>query len=630
MILRSMRNGFFSAIFLALLVLGGFSLVLTDWNGMFRGGGITKTDVAVVDGTPIKITEFNRTVDRVLRQQRVSPQQAYEMGLITNILQSEVLRRILDNSAINYGINVNNKYVAEQVQQLISPLVTDQTNEKQALSQFLQMQGLNEKTLVHVIRSELQTSILKTSIGAADYIPAKLAQDIEDYRSISKKIRYIELPDTDIKLEKKADDKTLETFYKTVERQYMMPEKRDFKIAVLDTTPLVKSISISDEDIQSYYNEHKQDYAEPEQRTLEQAILNTKSDALKVKENVEKGMPFKKAIETVTGNDKAYVAANNFAETDLTSNMSVPVFTANEGDYVGPIQSALGYHIIKVSKIVEPHIQPLEQVKVEIKKMLVDNEAGDKIYSVTSEIEDRLAGGDTFEMLAKDYKLKISTVSAASAAEKDLKVGDMTLDAEQQQAILKRVFEAGENEPTTLADLSSNQLFSVDVTKVTASAPKPFAEVKDTIAKRWTETQQARQNLAKAQAIMTDLNDGKTTLDKTGFKTVTVTLSRKADDNKNIPEEINNPRIIGRFMETPKDKFILNIPVNARSIIIGEVLDTKMDTNNKPDTRVTQTLESDTGTANLMLLVSYLQKEHPVTINNDLIKRVYGTSPEDQ
>ena len=49
MLLRSMRKGFFSALFLGLLVAGAAGLMLSDWNGFFRNG-VTTTDVAKVDG----------------------------------------------------------------------------------------------------------------------------------------------------------------------------------------------------------------------------------------------------------------------------------------------------------------------------------------------------------------------------------------------------------------------------------------------------------------------------------------------------------------------------------------------------------------------------------------------------
>lgn len=122
MILRSMRSGFFSKAFLGLLVLGGASLVFTDWNGMFRGGGINKTDVAKIDGTPIKISEFSNRVNHVIRNQQIDAATAYKVGLIDNILSSEIYDIQMKKNALDLGIRVEDRIVAEQIKQLIAPL----------------------------------------------------------------------------------------------------------------------------------------------------------------------------------------------------------------------------------------------------------------------------------------------------------------------------------------------------------------------------------------------------------------------------------------------------------------------------------------------------------------------------
>jgi len=621
-----MRNGFFSALFLALLVLGGLSLVLTDWNGMFRGGGITKTDVAVVNGTPIKIAEFNTTVNRILRNQRLDTKQAYDMGLIDNILQNEVLGRILDLSAIDYGISVEDKYVADQIQQLIAPLVAQGTDKKQALAQFLQMQGMSEKTLVQLIRSEIQSNMLKTSIGSASYIPSAMSSDIAAYKDIAKTIRYIELSNSDIKLDKDPDAQTLGDYYKTVERQYMMPEKRDFKIAILDTASVMKNIKVSDIEIAAYYDENKDTYQLPEKRTLEQAILKSESDANKVKAAAEKGKSLEDAVKSATGDKKSYAGKNDFAKSDLTPEMTTPVFSSKEGEYIGPIKSALGYHIIKLVKVKPEHIPPLAELKDEIKQHLIEDKSGNQVYELTSEIEDRLAGGEDFEALKGDYKIQILPFSSISASETKLDTG-MELSEDQQKSIIQKAFTAVENEATTLSDLTDHQLYSIKVEKITLSAPKAFDDVKDQIAKRWKEENQGRKNLILAQKMTEELNEGKTQLDKTGKKVHTLTLSRNQESNKDLPETFKDPRVAGRFMDAPQGKFILSIPTSADAILIGEVTSVKM-SEAQPSKEVANNLQADTMNANMMILVDHIQKKYPVEINHNLLKRVYGSSPD--
>ena len=187
MLLRSMRSGFFSTIFLGLLVMGGVSLVFTDWNGMFKGGG-NKTDVAKIDGTPIKISEFNSRVNSILRSQKIDPATAYQMGLIDNILSNEIYDILIKKNAAELGIQVEDRIIAEQIKEMIAPLKKDGVDDKAALKQFLEMQGMSEKQLTTALRDELTSKILKSTISSSVYIPKALTEDVIAYKNETRNV----------------------------------------------------------------------------------------------------------------------------------------------------------------------------------------------------------------------------------------------------------------------------------------------------------------------------------------------------------------------------------------------------------------------------------------------------------
>lgn len=624
MILRSMRNGFFSALFLALLVLGGFSLVLTDWNGMFRDGGIAKTDVAVVNGTPIKIAEFNTLANRILRNQRIDPSRAYEMGVIDNILQSEILSRVLALAAHDYGISVEDKHVARQISALISPLVTKESDPKQALQQFLKMQGMSEKDLVRTIRHEMETELLKATIASSVYVPQILQHDISSYRGMTRTVKYVELKNTDIKIGNTIDEATLKEYYKGIETQYMIPESRDFSVAIFDVSEALKNVSASDEEIESYYQSHQDEYAVPEKRALEQAVLQTESEAQALMEKAATYKNLANAVKDQTGDTKAFIDQMSFAESDLTPEMSAPVFGAKAHDLVGPIKTPLGFHVIRVTAIEAPHTKPLDEVKDQIKQQLIGEKVGNDIYKVTSAIEDRLAGGDSFADLEKDYKLEILNFKDVTVSGDPLKT-DGKLDETQKEKIREKAFQMTAGEASSLSDLTATSFYSVRVEQIHQTKPEPFDTVKDKIAKRWTEENQARVNLGNAQELVEKLNTNPddTVLKTYNFKTID-TLGQTSD-------AFGDPRVTGRFMEAPEGKYILAVPADASSVFVGVASGTKLGTpSGKPDEQLAAMLKSDAATANLMMFVSYLESKYPVTVNDGLLKRIYGKSSDEE
>ncbi len=634
MLLRKMRNGFFSALFLGLLVLGGFSLVLSDWSGMFHNGGLQKTDVAVVNGEPIKINEFNTLVTRTLRNQRVNAEDAYKMGLIDNLLQGEVFSRVLDLSTADYGIVVEDKYVANQIKELIQPLKTDGVDDKTAFSRLLQSQGMNERYFTKLLRSEMQNNLLKNAVNSASYIPNDLAKDIVDYRNITKNIDYVTLFESDIKLPKQADDKTLEDYYKTIESQYKTPESRTAKLAIVDLASQLKDVAVSDDDIQAFYNENKDSFAVGESKTIEQALLKTEADAIAVKQLTSNGKSLKEAVNEKTGSASAFTGTLSIEKSDLDASMATPIFGAKDGDIVGPLKSPLGFHLFHVVGTKPAHTKDISEVRAEIQKELHDEKAGNQLFDLTSKFEDRLAAGEDYEGLTKDYKLTVIDLPDVNATATKIDTnGKIELDDKQTKDIVARIFSSAEQEPSTLSELNDTQYYSVTVSKVTASAPKPFAEVKDAIGKRWEAEQKSSANLKKAQELIEKLNDKKSKLADVGA-VKTVRLTQKQDTATKKPEPFNDPRVIGRFMDSANGTFVLAIPTAPGSIVVGVVTSTKIDDDaqsaDKEIENIKETLKADTATVNMMFLADHLQKRYPVQVNNNLLERIYGPKGEEQ
>lgn len=634
MLLRKMRNGFFSALFLGLLVLGGFSLVLSDWSGMFHNGGLQKTDVAVVNGEPIKINEFNTLVTRTLRNQRVNAEDAYKMGLIDNLLQGEVFTRVLDLSTADYGIIVEDKYVANQIKELIQPLKTEGIDDKTAFSRLLQSQGMNERYFTKLLRSEMQNNLLKNAINSASYIPNDLAKDIVDYRNITKTIDYVTLFESDIKLAKQADDKALEDYYTTIDSQYRTPESRTAKIAIVDLAHQLKDVAVTDDDIQAFYNENKDSFAVGESKTVEQALLKTEADALAIKQLTTNGKTLKEAVNQKTGSASAFTGTLSIEKSDLDPSMSAPIFAARDGDIVGPLKSPLGFHLFHVVGTKPARTKDLSEVRAEIQKELHDEKAGNQLFDLTSKFEDRLAAGEDYEGLTKDYKLTVIDLPDVNATTAKIDThGKIELGDKQVKDIVARIFSSAEQEPSTLSELNDTQYYSVMVSKVTTSAPKPFAEVKDAISKRWEAEQKSAANLKKAQELIEKLNDKKTKLGDAGA-IKTVSLTQKQDTTAKKPEPFNDPRVIGRFMDSANGKFVLAIPTAPGSIVVGVVTSTKIGDDaqsaDKEIENIKETLKADTASVNMMFLADHLQKRYPVQVNNNLLERVYGPKGADQ
>jgi len=617
MLLRSMRKGFLSAIFLGLLVLGAVGLIFSDWHGMFQNG-YSKTDVATVDGTPIKIAEFNSRVTNILRQQQIPAAAAYQMGLINNILTSEIFDILVKKDAATLGVRVEDRIIAEQIKNLITPYKTDKVSDKDALKKFLETQGMSEKQLVAALRDDMTSKILKSTISSASYVPDALISSIQSYRGMTKNIEVAFIPNSSIAVKAAPSDKDLEAYYAERTVDFMNPESRDVTVAILDTSKIAKP-TISDADIKASYDENKDKFAVAASVDVEQSLIDDEAKAKAVADAVKGGKSMSDAVKQITGDAKSYQGKNNFSKDGLPSEIATPVFAAKAGDVIGPVKSALGFHVIKLVALKDASSASFDSVKDKIRKELEDEKSGNAVYDVTSAIEDRLANGETYESLTKEYPLTVTTLKSLHRDTKADKTG--TFEDKDFQKILTKAYSLKDSTPSEMSDFSANKLYSIRTDKISPAVAKPFDEVKSEILKDWTADKQEQDNLLSAQKRVDDLVAGKIKFDT--LKPTTINnLSRTG--NASLAKDVTE-----RFMSAEKGKFMLAVSREKGGIYIGRVTAVTLPKDVKIDDASRKSIEGNIADAGYMAYMESLQTKYPVTINDALLARTYGKAQSD-
>ncbi|HAJ90628.1 MAG TPA: hypothetical protein DCM27_06420, partial [Rhodospirillaceae bacterium] len=561
-------------------------------------------------GTPIKIAEFNNRVTHILRQQQIPVVEAYQMGLIKNLLTNEIFEILVKKDAARLGIRIEDRIIAEQIKTLIAPYKSATVNDRDALKKFLEIQGMSEKQLVATLRDELTSRILKSTLSSASYVPDALLSDLQAYHGMTKNLEVIFTPNSSITLKEQPSDAELQSYYQERSAGFMNPESRDVTVAVLDSSKIAKPV-VTDADIKAFFDENHDQFSLPASVDVEQSLLDDEAKAKAVADAVKAGTSMADAVKQVTGHEQAFQGKNNLSKDGLPSEIATPVFAAKAGDVIGPVKSALGYHVIRLLALKEAQTASFDSVKDKIRKELEDEKSGNAVYDVTGDIEDRLANGETYEALTKDYPL---TLTSLKALKKDAKATSWT--DKEFQIILTKAFGMKDATPSEMTDLSPNKLYSVRVDKISPAMAKPFAEVKADILKKWTDDQQSQQNLLAAQKRVDDLIAGKiqfTTLNPSPIHA----LSHAG--NTALAKDVTE-----RFMAAEKGKFILAISRDKNGIYIGRVTDVSLPQENKIDDASRKTTEANIADAGYMAYMESLQTKYPVTINDALLARTYG------
>jgi len=137
---------------------------------------------------------------------------------------------------------------------------------------------------------------------------------------------------------------------------------------------------VTEQSVQDYYNKHKTRYT-TDQVHAQHILLPTYKEAMEVLSEVKKpGADFQKIAEARSKDPSVKSTRGDvgfFSRTMFDQAFSDAAFAAVNGDIVGPIKTAFGYHVIKVmerrvGKVLE-FVEVEQQVRSDLQRDLLKN-----------------------------------------------------------------------------------------------------------------------------------------------------------------------------------------------------------------------------------------------------------------
>jgi peptidyl-prolyl cis-trans isomerase D len=156
--------------------------------------------------------------------------------------------------------------------------------------------------------------------------------------------------------------------------------------------------------------------------------------------------------------------------------------------------------------------KPLEEVKSLVVEEVQKEKALEEIYKITQGLDDKIAGGATFEELAPTAKgaqlIKLSDVDLHGQDRMEVSSPELPKDKELTQEILKAAFDLEEGADSPFTQARNGTYFAVKVDKITPTAFQPFSEIQGRILKIWSENEQMKTAYSKAEKYTKDFNEG--------------------------------------------------------------------------------------------------------------------------
>lgn len=634
MVMQAMHSGRGSKVikgfFFALLVLATAGLVLTDVGGFFRGG-VGTNDVAKVGDETITIMEFDRSARRALSRMSISPQQAYQLGFMDQLLNSEIRRSLFEQIADDEGIKVSREEVARQIDGMVTPLVQDGQDKQQVLNDILRAQGFTEAEFVRGVSAEAAAAILQRALQN-NFIGQNeaLVQDLYDYQNETRDIEFITFLNTDVKDVEEPSDDQIKQLYEVSKPSFSIPEKRDITVGILKMDALEKTIEITDEQIRDIYEDDIETYKVPEQRVFKQAIVAEQTDAQDIYKAAASGKSLKDAVKSVTEDETGFIDEQAFEKDGLVEDISNVVFQdaeAKSGKIYEPIESPLGWHVLQLVSIKEPRTKSFDEVKDGLRQELLADELADQRYDMIAQVEDMLAAGASFEEVNNtipvetiEFKEITSQGAMASAKHPLDQFGD------DQKIITDLAFEFYEGETSPITELSDERLAFVRVNTITPQDYKPLEEVQDDLKTRWINDQQRLNNQNSVQEILKSaIAESKTLKEIASEQNKGITALEGTDRSGSLTLPLVSKSLPIIFNSNIDDLIIFDI---ENGLAIGRVTSIYFpkdsDDAEQDMSSIKDSLAKSSPNEAVNVYFEAQRDDYSVKVNPSVLKRVYG------
>ncbi|CAA7613472.1 peptidyl-prolyl cis-trans isomerase [Magnetospirillum sp. UT-4] len=492
---------------LALLVLSFLAWGIDDVvrNGLFgRGPAIS---VGSVEITAEQVnSEFKREMDRLqpLFGGKLTSEEARKLGLVDRTIDTIVSRTLIDEAARQLGLTVSDDAVVAQV--------TADPSFRNAAGQFdpdllrraLARVGISEKQFMQMEKGNLIRGQVAAALSGGPKAPAVLVDPLVRWREERRVAEVVTVADDSVPAPAAPDAAEQERYYQANAQRFMAPEFRTVTVLRLRPEDVAGDIEITEEMLQEGYQARLDEFVTRERRQVSQLVLGDEAAAAKAAEMVKAG----KDLAAIAKEAKSSVVDLGAVEpADLPDELATLVFSLRSGATGGPVQTSLGWHVVKVGQVVAGRTRTLADARAQLERDLRRERALDRLSETANQLEDTLGGGATLEEAAARFNLKLARIPAVDAAGKDPK-GKAVPDLPKTDSFLDVVFHTDQGTESQLTEIENDGFFLVRIDQVTPPQPRPLADIRNELIHFWSAERRHERAEAKARKLLDEVKEG--------------------------------------------------------------------------------------------------------------------------
>jgi peptidyl-prolyl cis-trans isomerase D len=379
------------------------------------------------------------------------------------------------------------------------------------LDTFLRQSNLTEAQFLEIVRDDLRRIQLSGAVRAGAPAPDLLANAMVRYERERRVAEVLELPLLSAPEPEPPTEAALARYHANNPAQFSTPALREATVAVLNAEALADQVEVSDADVAAAYETRRTQFEVAERRDLQQALMPTEAAARQIADAWRANPDFSLIEQAASSAGGGALALGNVPRADLPIEaLAQAAFAAPQGGVTDPVQSAFGWHVMRVAAVTPGRTTPLAEVSDRLRQDLALERAADLAFSRANQVEDALAGGATLEAAAREFGLTVATLTLdAEGRDAEGLPVVLPVPAPARAEALRAIFATEMGRAPRLAELREAEGFlGVELKAVRPAALRPFDEVQEDVRRAWTNDARRRSQEERAAALLGAVRGG--------------------------------------------------------------------------------------------------------------------------
>ncbi|WP_421994310.1 peptidyl-prolyl cis-trans isomerase [Roseococcus sp.] len=475
------------------------------------------TTIARVGSEKIDVEEAQdaarRELQRVQRQLqgRIEINAAIRRAVAGQAVETLVLDRVVRLEGARMGLAAPDDAVRDYIFQIPAFQGPDNRFSRLMFDGFLRNNDLTEARFLALLRADLARQQLAGAVRAGAATPEVLADRLLSWNLQQRTASLVELPFSSAPEPEAPSQAQLERFHENNASRFSTPEYRDVAVATLNAARIMGEVEVSDRDVEDGYAANHARFETPEKRQVFQVVMQDQAAAEAIAERW-------RADADWAGIEAAAQAAGGLASTlPLSTRAELPlpelaeaVFALAPGTVSAPVQSAFGWHVMKLGQVEAGHTQTLDEVRDQLRQEIASERAADMAFERVGQIEDALAGGATLTEAAQRFSLGFfdGKIDANGRTPEGTEAA-LPVAAAAKAAALRAIFSAERGAAPRMQE-GEWGFMAVELRDIQAPALRPLDTIREQVTAAYLADARRRHQEEVAAALLAATRAGKT------------------------------------------------------------------------------------------------------------------------